>query len=149
MGAVSHNETNEETLAELLHELGDVPAGRVLRAPLPGAATEGDVDRLANHERQFSEMMDGVLVEKPAGHRESRLAQRLVVELGSYLRSHPRGILAGPDAPHRFRPGRIRMPDKVYTSDGVSETKCEDDDLNGADVLPGFRCSIREWMKCP
>ena len=148
------------------------------------------------------------------GHRESRLAMWLVIELGIYLKQNPLGLLAGPDAPHRLPLGLVRMPDVAFISfdkipnrtpshdpivtwvpdlaveilsrgntpsemdrkiqeyfdagvrlvwiadprrktvgvyHGVDEHQelTEDDFLDGEAVLPGFHCSIRDWMSCP
>lgn len=202
------------TIADLLHDLGDISASRVIRIPAPGSANEEDVVRLAQRGHCFCELIDGVLVEKPMGHRESRLAMWLVVEIGMYLRSRPIGVLAGPDAPHRLRTGRIRLPDVAFipftaipadddrnrpvvewipalavevlsegNTDAEMEAKIQDylaagvqmiwiadpatrtvrvirdtrrdetltdsDDLDGEGVLPGFRCSVQEWMDSP
>jgi Uma2 family endonuclease len=207
-------ERPKNTIAELLHRLGGVPPHRVLLRPTPGTATEADVLRLLEHNHRLCELIDGVLVEKPMGHRESRLAAWLIVALGSYLKEHKIGRLAGSDAPHRLPLGIVRMPDVAFISfervpqnqsdDGAivswipdlavevlsdSNTRREmsrkrreyfkagvrlvwiadprkrtvsvyrsaqdvrelgeDDELDGEDVLPGFRYSIREWMDSP
>lgn len=207
--------TTTGTLADLLHELGDLPPERVLRAPPPGTATEDDLLRLLHApDKRLCELVDGVLVEKAMGHRESRLAMWLVVEIGIYLKENPIGLLAGPDAPHRFPLGLVRMPDVAFISfskipggvpshepivnwipdlavevlsrsntptemdrkltqyfaagvrlvwiadprrrtvtvyRGIDDHRelTESDDLDGEDVLPGFRCSVRDWMSCP
>lgn len=202
-----------DTIADLLDQLGGISAGRVLRHPAPGTATEADLVRLAAQQRRYCELVDATLVEKPVGHRESRLAMWLVIEIGIYLKTHPLGILAGPDAPHRLPSGRVRMPDVAYIpleripegadhnapivtwipalavevlSEGNTpaemDSKCDDyltsgvncvwvadpvskavtiyhkdqpavvlgemDLLDGEDFLPGFTCSIRDWLNC-
>jgi hypothetical protein len=60
-------------IAEIAEQLGVTP-DRVLSHPSPGTATAEDV--LAIHDRQdrLCELIDGVLVEKAMGFKESRLA---------------------------------------------------------------------------
>jgi hypothetical protein len=61
-------------MAELLDQLGGIPPERVLVQPAPGHATEQDLLRLLDHEDRLCELVDGVLVEKPMGQYESRMA---------------------------------------------------------------------------
>jgi hypothetical protein len=60
-------------MAELLHDLGDIPPERIIFDPLPGTATEADLLRKVEAEDQLCELVDGVLVEKPTGMYESSL----------------------------------------------------------------------------
>jgi hypothetical protein len=55
-----------QTLANLLERLGGVLLERVRFSPAPGTAAEQDVLRIAAHEGRACELVDGVLVEKPA-----------------------------------------------------------------------------------
>jgi Uma2 family endonuclease len=201
-------------MAELLHDLGDIPPERVLLQPAPGTATEADVIWLADHEDRLCELVDGVLVEKAMSHKASRLAMWLGAELVAHVRRRKLGRVAGPDAGHRLLKGIVRMPDLAFISfkrvpkDATDDTPIvswipdlavevlsdsntpqemkrkrreyfkagvrlvwiadpekrtvavyrspkdvrvltENDFLDGEDVLPGFRYSIREWMDCP
>ena len=65
--------------------------------PPPGTATEKDVTELDDHADRLCELIDGVLVEKTMGYKESFLA----VEIGSYSRTfldtHDLGIVLGAD----------------------------------------------------
>jgi len=199
------------TLADLLHELGDVPPERVLRTPPPGTATEDDLLRLLHAaDKRLCELVDGVLVEKPMGWYEARLATILSHLLEAYLEEHDLGFIVGADAPHRLQFQRVRLPDvafvryeslpppeqrkmpiapwapdlaveilsesnrpgemnrkladyfnagvrlvwyadpetrsvRVYHATDQVETLTEADELDGEDVLPGFRLSIRDW----
>ena len=73
-----------ETLADLLEQLGGIAPDRVRFRPALGTATEKDVLALRNGpERRLCELVDGVLVEKAMGFRESFLA----LVLGSILRA--------------------------------------------------------------
>lgn len=106
-----------ETLAELLHRLGDVPPERILARPPLGTATRADVIRLCNGEpKRLCELVDGVLVEKPMGHQESRLAFWLCVYVGEYLKQNDLGIASGADGPNEIEIDLIRFPDVAFIS---------------------------------
>ena len=66
-----------ETLADLLRQLGGISPERVRFRPLPGTATERDVLDVQTREGRLCELVDGVLVEKGIGFRESFLAMAL------------------------------------------------------------------------
>lgn len=199
-----------ETLADVLHRIGDVPLDRILARPAPGDATPADVLRLCDGEpKRLCELVDGVLVEKAMGQHESRIAVDLSARLWNYLKTHNLGILTGADGPYSLEDDQIRFPDvafiawedippdadhrtpmpdwkislaveaispgnsrgemkrklkdyfaagvelvwylypvervvRVYTSEEDCQTLTDADELNGGDVLPGFRVSVRE-----
>src|SRR5215469_4645418 len=60
------------TVSDLLHELGDIPPSRVLLKPLPGTATVEDIVEIHARTRRLCELVDGTLVEKGMGFRQSR-----------------------------------------------------------------------------
>jgi len=66
-----------DTVADLLDRLGGVPPERVRWRPVPGSATEKDVIDAVCHEDRLCELVDGTLVEKAMGFRESALAMAL------------------------------------------------------------------------
>jgi Uma2 family endonuclease len=105
-----------ESVGELLDRLGNVPPHRVLMNPAPGTATEQDV--LALHDRQdrLYELVDGTLVEKVMGFRESYLAAELLAELRDFAKAHDLGIVAGADAMMRLLGEFVRMPDVSFVS---------------------------------
>ncbi len=107
-----------ETIADLLERLGGVPADRVRLRPPPGQATEQDV--LAAHDRdhRLCELVDGALVEKAMGFRESNLAVWLGHLLYAFIAEHNLGELTGPDGPLRLMPGLVRMPDVGFIRRG-------------------------------
>ena len=70
--------TDYPTMADVLEQLGGVPAERVLARPAPGSATEQDVIRLRDKERRLCELVDGVLVEKTVAWYESHIAAVLI-----------------------------------------------------------------------
>lgn len=107
-----------DTLADVLHSLGDIPPDRVLWTPRPGTATEADQLRCVERDRRLVELLDGVLVEKPMGARESFLAMTLGMHLLQFVRAHRLGIVGGADCLMRIVDGRNRLPDVNYTSWG-------------------------------
>ena len=79
-------DTSAETVADLLEQLGGIPAERVLLKPPPGTATEADVLAAAERPRKrLCELIDGVLVEKPMGAWESQLAVFIAHLLNVYV----------------------------------------------------------------
>jgi Uma2 family endonuclease len=103
------------TLADLLHELGDVPLSRIRRYPYPGTATVQDVERIQAEEKRYFELVDGVLVEKAMGYRESILATVFIWHFQNYSRSHSRGLVAGADGLLQLIPKLVRGPDAAFT----------------------------------
>jgi Uma2 family endonuclease len=97
-----------ETLADFLHELGDIPPERVRVRPAVRSATEQDLEG-----RDGCELVDGTIVEKAVGFLESCLASLLVGFLRDYLEKHDIGFIAGPDALMRFGKN-VRGPDVAF-----------------------------------
>ncbi len=63
------------TLDELVERLGGIPLSRILAHPAPGMATEADLLEAERRYDRIYELVDGVLVEKAMGIRESILAR--------------------------------------------------------------------------
>jgi|SRR5579875_3688964 Uma2 family endonuclease len=105
-----------ETLADLLHRLGDIPLERIRFHPYPGTATEQDVIEAEARTGRLCELVDGVLVAKAMGYYKSRLAVVLGFFLETYLESNDRGIVLGADGMTRMEPGLVRMPDVAFYS---------------------------------
>src|SRR5947209_1302902 len=100
--AAAARETAPQTLAEVLHRLGDIPPERIRWQPYPGTATEADVVAALDSEpKRLCELVDGVLVEKAMGYAESLVAGEIVTEMNLYLRIHDRGLVSLPDGPLR------------------------------------------------
>lgn len=107
--------SRHKNIAELLHDLGDIPADRVRLDPPPGTATKRDLLRI--HEREhLCELIDGTLVEKAMGAPESYIAVELAFALRVYLSQHDLGYLYGADGLIQMRPRRVRVPDVSFTS---------------------------------
>lgn len=104
------------TLADLLARLGDIPLERVRLHPAPGTATEDDVLAPPGEAKRLCELVDGVLVEKPIGFYESRLAAVLIRLLEEFVASRDLGIVLGADATLRLERGIVRLPDVSFIS---------------------------------
>jgi Uma2 family endonuclease len=106
-----------ETVADLLDRLGGIAAARVRYHPYPGTATERDVLRaLEGPRKRLCELVEGVLVEKPMGYRESALAGFLLGVLNAFVIPRNLGIVTGPDGTVRLFAGLVRIPDVAFTS---------------------------------
>jgi Uma2 family endonuclease len=104
-----------ETVAEMLQKLGEIGPERILVRPPMGTATEADVlAALAAPRKRICELIDGVLVEKPAGYRESVLAAFLAYQLGTFVYPRKSGLISGEAGTLRMWPGRVRIPDLAF-----------------------------------
>ena len=122
--------TTVKTLADLLERLG-VPAERVWLNPPPGQATEADVIYADDHLDRLCELVDGTLVEKAMGNRESHLASVIIYILQSFVLPKKLGYVLAPDAMFRLFGGQIRLPDVAFVSraqwpSGVGSTPIAD-----------------------
>lgn len=101
------------TLADVLHELGDIPPSRVLWTPYP--ATENDALALLDGEpRRRVELIDGILVAKPMGYREGFLATWIATCLNNFVVPRRLGVVGGPDAVTRLTGRQLRLPDVSF-----------------------------------
>src|SRR5437773_2496506 len=92
-----------ETLADLVHRLGDIPLKRIRMKPLPGKATEKDLLKLLDGpNRILCELVDGTLVEKVMGRLEGYLAARLIWFLSTFVEATDLGAVFGADSPFRM-----------------------------------------------
>jgi Uma2 family endonuclease len=105
-----------ETVGELLEQLGRIDPRRVRLSPPPGKATEKDVLALLDHENRLYELVDGVLVEKIMGLKESVLAMLLGRRMGNFVEEYDLGIVAGSDGALRLMPRLVRIPDVSFIS---------------------------------
>jgi Uma2 family endonuclease len=104
-----------ENMAQLLEQLGDVPLERIRTRPAPGTATEQDVRAEGKGaEGRICELVDGVLVEKAMGSRESLLAQEIGRLLGNFVRERGLGVVLGEAGLLRIMPGLVRAPDVSF-----------------------------------
>jgi Uma2 family endonuclease len=108
-----------ETLADLLHRIGDVAPERILVKPPPGTATVRDViAALEGPRKRICELVDGVLVEKTMAAKESILAIRLSRFVGTYLDGldYDLGVLLGEAGTLEMLPQLVRIPDLCFVS---------------------------------
>ena len=109
------SDNGRPSLDEVLDSLGNVPMSRI-RLPL-GTATEADViDILDRGETPPCELVDGFLVEKTVGLRESVLAAFIGHMLREFADKHDLGVVFGADGPTRLRVGLVRIPDTGFVS---------------------------------
>ena len=104
------------TLESLWVALGRIPLDRIQLHPPPGTATDDDAADSRDRLGVNCELIQGVLVAKPMGWYESRVALALAFYLELYLESHPLGVLAGEDGPFRTVFGNTRKPDLSFVS---------------------------------
>lgn len=104
----------ELTLADLTCQFGAMPAWRIRTTPAPGTATEEDVIEIEASEHRVCELVDGILVEKTVGYRESYLAVELATELWTFVKPRRLGIVTGEGGMMRLFPGLIRIPDVAF-----------------------------------
>jgi Uma2 family endonuclease len=108
--------SNPRTVDELLHQLGDVPASRVRIHPSPGHATVQDVIDVHENERRLCELVDGTLVEKPMGYRESMIAGALIAFIRAFVIPRNLGIVTGESGMMKLFAGLVRIPDVAFAS---------------------------------
>ncbi|ETW99375.1 MAG: hypothetical protein ETSY1_15260 [Candidatus Entotheonella factor] len=116
MTSVSTSATTAATLADLLEQLGGVSPRRVQVRPFPGASIEQDVLDMYAREGRLCELVDGVLVEKGMGFRESFLAMALSAILWGFVKQHNLGLVTGADGMVRLASGLVRIPDVAFIS---------------------------------
>jgi Uma2 family endonuclease len=104
--------TSTETVADLVHRLGDIPLERIRMHPAPGTATEDDVISVP---RPSCELVEGVLVERARGYFEGRLAFLLGAIIEEWLKSNPIGFCNGEGGYLRLEFGLVRIPDVAFT----------------------------------
>src|SRR5207245_6775488 len=115
MSVVASTPGSIETLADLLDRLGGVPPERIRFRPYPGTATEADVlAAMQGPDQRLCELVEGVLVEKAMGYRESNLAMLLGTMLNVFVRPRNLGLVAGADGALQLFGGLIRIPDVSF-----------------------------------
>ncbi len=98
-----------QTIADLVEHLGGIPLERIRLHPTIGTATDKDVICAKG-----CELIDGVLVEKPMGYFESRLAVILGYFIETFLEIHNLGFTLGEEATQRIIEGKVRKPDLSF-----------------------------------
>ena len=104
------------TASEVIAHFGDIPIARICTNPPPGEATEADVIEFHDHHDRLFELIDGTLVEKAMGWKESELAIIIARLLGNFVSAHHLGKVFGPDGMVRLELEQIRIPDVAFIS---------------------------------
>ncbi len=122
-------EFGSESMGQLLVNLGGVSPDRVRLYPTPGTATVGDVVRLLNLYKRKFELVDGTLVEKIMGAKESFVALELVFALKQWNAEQGNvGMVLGADGPVKLMDKLVRMPDVSFTNwDRVPDRRVPDE----------------------
>lgn len=116
MAAVVESPPGVETLADLLDQLGGISPQRVRIRPPLGTATVDDLIEISRREGRLFELVDGVLVEKAMGYRESVLALALGEFLRRFVIPANLGIVSGADGLVRLFSSLVRIPDVAFVS---------------------------------
>lgn len=99
------------TLAEVVRDLGDIPLSRIRAVPAPGTATAADLDKPGNGR---CELIDGTLVEKPVGFRESVLGLWIGKVILQFVEEHDLGVVLGEAGFFWVRDDQLRAPDVTF-----------------------------------
>jgi Uma2 family endonuclease len=116
MASVSDSQLPIWTASEVIAHFGDIPIARIRTNPPPGQATEADVIELHDRHDRLFELIDGTLVEKAMGWKESELAIIVATLLRNFVQAHRLGKVFGSDGMLRLEPEQIRIPDVAYIS---------------------------------
>jgi len=112
---MSSNAAVAANFSDILMDLGNIPASRVRSEPKPGTATLDDLVRV-NSQGGMCELVDGALVEKAMGWRESLIAVALCRILSEFVLSRNLGLVSGPDGFMRILRSQVRGPDVAFVS---------------------------------
>lgn len=102
-----------KTIGDLLHRIGDIHPDRVRFVPAPGTATRDD---LLKTENEHCELVEGTLVEKPAGQTESFLAMSLATMINNFVVPNNLGYVTGEAGFYELPGGTVRGPDISFTT---------------------------------
>ncbi len=116
MASVSERPSPTWTVARLRRHFGMIPEARILLRPLPGTATEKDLLKVNGRKEGLCELVDGVLLEKAVGAKESMLTCVLIHIISNFLDRNNWGIVLGADGMLRLMPGLVRAPDISFIS---------------------------------
>ena len=112
---MSSNAAVAANLSDILMDLGNIPAHRVRSEPKPGTATVEDLLRV-NSQGGMCELVDGALVEKAMGWRESLIAIALGRIISEFVLARNLGLVSGPDGFMRILRTQVRGPDVAFVS---------------------------------
>ena len=104
--------THELTAQEIADRFGPIPLRRVRLTPYP--ATDEDILHIHDTEGRLYELIDGILLEKTMGLRESFLAMFIGRMLGNFVEGRNLGAVTGPDGMMRLTGSIVRIPDVAF-----------------------------------
>ncbi len=105
-----------KSLADVVEQLGNIDLARIRMNPAPGTATAADVESIQAHEGRLFELVDGILVEKVMGFRESLIAIVIASVLRSFVSPRNLGLVVGADGMMKLFPKSVRIPDVAYVA---------------------------------
>jgi Uma2 family endonuclease len=100
-----------KSFAEVVRDLGDIPLERIRAKPAPGTATEAD---LLKAPKPTCELIDGVLVEKAVGDRESLLGMYVGSRVLNHVEAGDLGVVLGEAGVLRLNSDQLRAPDVSF-----------------------------------
>ena len=109
-GVADTAEDLARTLADFLHDIGDIDPARVLLARF-GRATVADVVEIEERTDRLFELVDGALVEKCVRFRESIISKALCYRISSFVSRKKMGVVTEADGMIELLPNLVRMPD--------------------------------------
>ena len=105
------NASISRRVVDILADLGGIPAER-----LP-AGTDGIAELTAAHgQGRMCELVEGYLVERAMGYRESLIAAVIIEFLNSFVRKGRLGVVSGADGFFQLSQSSVRGPDVAFVS---------------------------------
>jgi hypothetical protein len=122
-----------------------MPSRTLPMASTTRAATEADLLRTPRDGRKY-ELVDGEIRVSPAGSRHGVVSLEIAARLLAFVKGLPGGNVRSPDASFVAR-GALRWRSVVYRSLSDVRQLGPGDELDGQDVLPGFRCRLQDILE--
>src|SRR4051794_1415726 len=106
-----------DSIDDLLVSLGGISPKRLRYRPAPGTAKVRDVAWLRDKTRRIYELVDGTLVEKIMGAKESFIAQKLSKHVQRWNDDHGDvGMILGEAGTLKLMKKLVRAPDLSFTN---------------------------------
>ncbi len=102
-------------MSRLLKRLGGISPSRVCMKPEPGTATVADVIRMEEKYNRLFELVEGTLVEKIMGFRESLVAGEIYYAVKTYIKQNGNpGVASVADGTIKILGTLVRIPDVAF-----------------------------------
>ena len=129
------------TAADWWATMANVPMERIVFRVPPGTATLEHVVWAAKHLDKLCEMINGTLVEKDMGTRESQVAAELLFALMGFVKPRKLGVVTPGDGGYRILPEIVRYPDVAFVSNiRLTDGKLPDEAI--ASVVPDLAVEV-------